>query len=61
MKKNNILFVDDEAAVLEGLEMMLFRQRKRWQMHFAPSGAEALELIKEKNFDVVVSDMRMPG
>ena len=58
--KNILLFVDDEPGILEGLEMMLFKQRHRWQLHFATSGVEALGLIDQRGFEVVVSDMRMP-
>ena len=59
--KTRILFVDDEANVLAGLRRMLRGQRKVWEMHFANGGAEALEILAEHPFDVVVSDMRMPG
>ena len=61
MAKNRILFVDDEPDLLEGIERMLFRERKRWQMKFAQGGQQALAAIAEKPFDVVVADMRMPG
>ena len=56
-----ILFVDDEPNVLEGLRRMLRPMRKEWEMAFAPGGEEALATLAEKHFDVVVSDMRMPG
>ena len=56
-----ILFVDDEPNVLEGLERMLFTMRKEWEMAFASSGQEALGLMEKASFDVIVSDMRMPG
>jgi putative nucleotidyltransferase with HDIG domain len=32
-----------------------------WDLSFQTSGTEALALMKQKNFDVIVSDMRMPG
>jgi len=57
----SILFVDDEPNVLEGLQRMLFPLRREWKMVFASSGARALELLESNHFDVVVSDMRMPG
>ena len=57
----HILFVDDEASVLQGLRRMLHDQRQAWQMDFVSSGAEALDLVRQKPVDVVVSDMRMPG
>lgn len=56
-----ILFVDDEPRVLEGLRDMLHRYRRAWTMAFVGSGAEALELMARETFDVVVTDMRMPG
>ena len=40
---------------------MLRSQRKEWQMEFASSGEEALEKAGEEPFDVIVTDMRMPG
>ncbi len=59
--KKKILFVDDEPNVLNGLRRMLRGMRKEWEMHFAEGGEEALELLKNSQFDVIVSDMRMPG
>ncbi len=57
----NILFVDDEPAVLDGLRNLLRKQRHRWHMTFAQGGKAALEELEKAPFDVVVSDMRMPG
>lgn len=59
--KLRILFVDDEPNVLNGLRLVLRSMRKEWDMSFANSGQEALELMATKSQDVVVSDMRMPG
>ena len=56
-----ILFVDDEPRVLEGLRRMLRPQRHEWEMAFAPGGEAALALMEASTFDVIVSDMRMPG
>jgi HD-like signal output (HDOD) protein len=56
-----ILFVDDELNVLEGLQRMLRVMRHEWTMAFAQSGQEALDILNGEPFDVVVSDMRMPG
>jgi HD-like signal output (HDOD) protein/ActR/RegA family two-component response regulator len=57
----SILFVDDEPKVLNGLKRMLLPYGDRWQMEFACGGAEALTLLAASSFDVVVTDMRMPG
>ncbi len=59
--KRNILFVDDEPNILQGLRRMLRPMRDKWDMHFAASGAEALEIMTRVPMDAIVSDMRMPG
>jgi putative nucleotidyltransferase with HDIG domain len=56
-----LLFVDDEEAVLEGLENRLQRMHKRWAMTFAVGPERALALLENERFDVIVTDMRMPG
>lgn len=56
-----VLFVDDEARILEGLRRMLRPQRHEWDMAFAPGGEAALAMLEASPFDVIVSDMRMPG
>ncbi|MBU0595076.1 HDOD domain-containing protein [Candidatus Bipolaricaulota bacterium] len=60
-EKRNILFVDDEPNVLQGLKRMLRSMRSEWEMSFCSSGQEALKVLAEAAFDVVVSDMQMPG
>jgi HD-like signal output (HDOD) protein len=58
---NRVLFVDDDAYVLDGLRRMQRPLRPEWHMEFASSGAEALDKLASGGYDVVVSDMRMPG
>jgi HD-like signal output (HDOD) protein len=55
-----ILFVDDEPNVLQGLQRMLRPMRQEWEMEFTDGGAQALAKLSERSFDIVVSDMRMP-
>ncbi len=52
-----ILFIDDEQRVLTSMRAMF---RRDYEVHLASSGAEALALMREHDFDVVVSDQRMP-
>jgi len=59
--KKRILFVDDEPAILAGLQNLLYKDRKRWDMVFALGGQLGLDEIRKAPFDIVVSDMRMPG
>ena len=61
MTKKKIIFVDDEPNILDGLRRMLRSLRNEYDMHFASGGREALTLMESDRFDVVVSDMRMPG
>ncbi|MDY7033877.1 MAG: response regulator [Thermodesulfobacteriota bacterium] len=58
--KKKILFVDDEPNILQGLKRMLRSMRDEWDISFAESGQEALDILTREDFDVVVSDMRMP-
>ncbi len=59
--KRRILFVDDEPSILDALRNILRKQRHVWDMVFANNAEEALREITQRPFDVVVSDMRMPG
>jgi HD-like signal output (HDOD) protein len=59
--KKRILFVDDEPSILEMLRHMLRNMLPEWEMAFAKSGQEALALMAHEPFDVIVSDVRMPG
>lgn len=61
MGNKRILFVDDESLVLQGLQRMLRGMRNEWDMVFAESGEAGLARLAEAPFDLVVSDMRMPG
>jgi len=55
----HILLVDDEADFVETLTKR-FRIRKI-PVASAGSGADALKLLEEQEFDVVILDVRMPG
>ena len=59
--KRKILFVDDSDYVLQSIERMLEDMRGDWDMRFAGSAQAALALVQERFFDVVVSDLKMPG
>ncbi len=56
-----VLFVDDEKRVLDGLRRSFFDKSEDWSMRFAPSAEDALRLMDERPADVVISDMRMPS
>jgi len=56
-----VLFVDDEPRVLEALERSLRIGGVSWETRFVTSGVAALAALDQGQFDVIVSDMRMPG
>lgn len=56
-----ILFVDDEPALLRGLERALRPRRHEWECLFVGHPFEALDMLAEAQPDAIVSDMRMPG
>jgi HD-like signal output (HDOD) protein/ActR/RegA family two-component response regulator len=56
-----VLFVDDDAPVLEGLRLRMHRLARKWQMEFVTGAELALEAMERQPYDVIVTDMRMPG
>ena len=54
----NILVVEDEPASLECISHFLRKQG--YAVREARDGAEAIELIDNSQFDLVLSDIRMP-
>jgi HD-like signal output (HDOD) protein/ActR/RegA family two-component response regulator len=57
----DILFVDDERDLLDSLRARLYKHRHDWNMKFVSSGDEAIAALEQQRFDLVVSDVRMPG
>lgn len=57
----NLLFVDDEPKVLQGLQRQLHSMRNEWEMHFVETGPKALDFMATHPMDVIVTDMVMPG
>jgi HD-like signal output (HDOD) protein len=56
-----LLFVDDEPAVLRGLERQLHGMRHEWKMDFLDNGSKAMEFLSANPVDVIVTDLIMPG
>jgi DNA-binding NtrC family response regulator len=52
-----LLFVDDEQRVLNSMRIMF---RRQFDLFLASHGAEALDIVKDKDIDVIVADHRMP-
>jgi len=58
--KKTILFVDNEPNIIQGLKRMLRSMRNEWEMFFAQSGEEALNILSQNKIDVIVADMYLP-
>ena len=56
-ERPRLLFVDDEQRVLNSMRIMFKRQ---FDLYLASHGAEALDIVKDKDIDVIVADHRMP-
>lgn len=59
MEKNKILVVDDEESILKALSMDF--EHEGYSVSTAESGAEAISQLQNNHFDMVVSDLAMPG
>jgi CheY-like chemotaxis protein len=57
--KTHVLVIDDDAVVGRSFDRVL--SAKGYEVDTAMSGAEALKDIEAHNYDVVFTDIRMPG
>ena len=58
MLKPTILIVDDEKPTREGLRAAL---EDKYDVYIAEDGESAIRLIEEDGFNVLLTDLRMPG
>ncbi|MBW2116078.1 MAG: response regulator, partial [Deltaproteobacteria bacterium] len=58
-KKPRILVVDDEAAMRESLKDWL--KEDGYEVGLAAGGKEAIAMAEEKNWEVILLDLKMPG
>ena len=58
MKRGRVLIVDDKASMLHMLERVL---KERADVATASDGSVAIARLEAERFDVVLSDLRMPG
>ncbi len=57
--RQNILVVDDEITVCKSIRMALLSEE--FEIDTALSGEEALEKSRERTYDLVITDLMMPG
>jgi len=58
-ERPRILVVDDEPAVRD--LMVKYLSERNWQVDAAHDGPSALECLKEAEYDLLITDLRMPG
>ena len=58
-EKRTVLFVDDDEIILRSIKMAFLDAP--YNILFANSGQEALEILKKEQVHVIVTDMLMPG
>lgn len=56
-----IIICDDQAVVRDGLELLLSLEKDIEVVGCAQDGAEALELTAQRQPDLVLMDLKMPG
>ena len=61
MRLKRIVFVDDDARILDGFKRMLRRMADEWDCQYATSADDAWERILADVPDAIVSDLNMPG
>ncbi|NOX87624.1 MAG: sigma-54-dependent Fis family transcriptional regulator [Calditrichaeota bacterium] len=56
--KANILVVDDERSIRDSLKMVLLEEG--YEVQVASDGKEALEHLDKKDYDILITDLKMP-
>ncbi len=59
MERPKILLVDDEVAFANNLLKLM--SRRGYDIIAVYNGADAVNIVGEKEFDVIILDMKMPG
>lgn len=61
IEARRILIVDDDPTVLHILHAILAHMRNGYQIVAAQDGRAALAMIEDEPFDLVITDIKMPG
>ena len=56
--KSKILIVDDEKAIRESVSLVL--SEEGYETEIASNGSEALNLLNDQDYDVLITDLKMP-
>lgn len=55
----HVLLVEDEANIIEAMRFLL--SREGWQVDTHSDGADAMDVIRDREPDLVVLDVMLPG
>jgi DNA-binding NtrC family response regulator len=61
LRRPRVLLVDDDPTVIRGLWRMLRRCRPNFHINTAGSASQARAALAELSYDVVITDLQMPG
>lgn len=59
MSQKKILVIDDEELIIRSLSKLL--EKNGYTVFVAKNGGDALVMVEEENFDLIIADIRMPG
>ena len=59
MTNGQLLWVDDEMELLKA--HVIFLEKKGYEVTIVSNGPDAIDLCRERNFDLVLLDEQMPG
>ncbi len=54
-----ILVIDDEELIIRSLAKLL--EKSGFEAFVAKTGQDAIVMVEEEDFDLIISDIRMPG
>ena len=61
LEQKKMLIVDDEETLTYSLYQSFILAKRDYEVVTADSGEEAAEKLKSKDFDLVITDISMPG
>ena len=61
LRRPRILLVDDDPGVIRALWRLLRQARPDLVVNTASSTAQALQALSEHSYDIVLTDLQMPG
>ena len=59
--KINLLIIDDEVIIQQSCTDIFSEKSNRYEIDTVSSGEKALTILEEKHFDIILTDLKMPG